>query len=138
MTAAPSLAPITTSSPAAGRTIVYYDGTCPICDAEICHYRAQPGSDTLAFVDVSRVGADLGQGLDKQRAMARFHVRRADGTLVSGAAAFSELWQQLPRWRRIGRIAALPLVRSLLEAGYRASLIVRPPLSALSRRLSRR
>ena len=46
--------------------------------------------------------------LSRQQALARFHVRRADGRLVSGAAAFVSLWQQLPRWRWAARLAGLP------------------------------
>jgi len=32
---------------------VYYDGGCPLCKAEISHYRKQEGADNICFRDVS-------------------------------------------------------------------------------------
>jgi predicted DCC family thiol-disulfide oxidoreductase YuxK len=110
---------------------VYYDGACPLCRVEIAHYRRQQGADAIRFVDVADPTA-CGPGLSHEQALARFHVRDAEGQLLSGAAAFVGLWQHLPRWRWLGRVAALPPVLALLELGYRAFLPLRP---ALSRRL---
>lgn len=110
---------------------VYYDGACPLCSAEIAHYRRQQGADTLCFVNVAEPTA-CGPDLSHAQALARFHVRDAEGRLLSGAAAFACLWQHMPRWRWLGRVAACPPVLALLELGYRAFLPLRP---ALSRRL---
>jgi predicted DCC family thiol-disulfide oxidoreductase YuxK len=110
---------------------VYYDGACPLCRAEIAHYRGQRGAAALHFVDVAAGGA-CGADLTPAQALARFHVRDANGRLASGAAGFVAIWQRLPGWRWAARLAALPGVTPLLEAGYRAFLPLRP---ALSRRL---
>lgn len=110
---------------------IYYDGACPLCRVKIAHYRRQQGADALRFVDVAETTA-CGPGLSHAQALARFHVRDAEGRPLSGAAAFVGLWQHLPRWRRLGRVAAWPPVPALLELGYRAFLPLRP---ALSRRL---
>jgi len=107
---------------------VYYDGACPLCRVEIAHYRRQQGADVLCFVDVAEPTA-CGPGLSHAQALARFHVRDAEGRLLSGAAAFVGLWQHLPRWRWLGRVAAWPPVLALLELGYRAFLPLRPTLS---------
>lgn len=105
---------------------IYYDGACPVCSREIAQYRKAEGGDRLAFVDVSTCGPEaLGPALTRDAALARMHLRRADGTLVSGAAAFAALWQQLPRFAWAGRIASSALVLPLLELGYRAFLRVR-------------
>ena len=117
---------------------VYFDGSCPLCTAEIGHYAACRGADRLRFVDVSAPGADPGPGLAPQDALRRFHVRRADGQLLSGARAFAAIWAALPGWRHAARAAALPGVPQLLELGYRAFLPLRPALSWLAARLGAR
>lgn len=105
---------------------IYYDGACPICSREIAQYRKSEGGERLAFIDVSTCGPEaLGPDLSRDAALARMHVRRADGTLASGAAAFAELWRQLPRFAWAGRLASSALVLPVLEAGYRAFLLLR-------------
>ncbi|WP_170559090.1 thiol-disulfide oxidoreductase DCC family protein [Ruegeria atlantica] len=76
---------------------VYYDGSCPLCSVEIEHCASCKGADRLRFVDVSNSDVLLGDDLTRQEALGRFHVRRADGKLVSGARGFTELWGALPK-----------------------------------------
>lgn len=111
---------------------VYFDGACPLCTAEIKHYKAQDGGDQLCFVDASQADAALGSDLNAETAMRRFHVRLSDGTLVSGARAFAAIWQTLPGWKWAARIAGIPGVTPLLELGYRLFLPIRPALSKLA------
>ncbi|MCY7307842.1 MAG: DUF393 domain-containing protein [Rhodoferax sp.] len=107
-------------------TTVYFDGACPVCAREIAMYRRQPGAGDVQWVDVACGEASvLGAGLTRAAAMARLHVRRADGSLVSGARAFTELWRALPRWAWAGRLLGKGPGLWLLEAGYRLFLIVR-------------
>ncbi len=121
----------------ASNATVYYDGSCPLCATEIRHYRRLDCDDKLDFVDVSEPGASLPDTLTLQQAMARFHVRSGDGTLMSGARAFAEVWTRLPKWRWAARAARIPGVILLLEAGYAVSLLVRPALSRLIGRFQR-
>lgn len=108
------------------RTVVFYDGACPLCRAEIGVYARRDGGQALCFVDVAAPDAILPPGLSRDQALARFHVAAADGTLLSGAAAFAEMWRCVPGWRWLGDIAAHPLVLRGLEIVYRAFLRVRP------------
>jgi len=107
---------------------IYFDGSCPLCRAEIAHYRRQEGATKLCFRDVSQPDG-IDPDLAREQAMARFHVRRSDGQIVSGAAAFVSIWSLLPRWRWAARIATLPYMMALLEGGYRLFLPARPALS---------
>lgn len=115
---------------------VYHDGACPICSVEIVHYKKLEGAEQIRFVDATSAeeGA-FGEALDRETALARFHVRLADGRLLSGAEAFAALWQTLPRYRVFGRIARLPVILQGLELAYRLVLPVRSVLSGLIRRI---
>ena len=107
------------------RTEVYYDGACPVCAREIATYQRARGAEGLCFVDVSKPDAPLAPGLTREAALARMHVRRADGRMASGAAAFAALWSALPGWAWLGRLAALPGIAQALELGYRGFLGIR-------------
>jgi predicted DCC family thiol-disulfide oxidoreductase YuxK len=119
------------TAPAEHPTTIYFDGSCPLCRNEIAYYKSCGGKDRLAFVDVSGPGAArLAPDLDRTSAMKRFHVRRSDGKIVSGAMAFATVWQQIPQWRWAGRIFALPGPRHVADLAYLFYLRYRPGLQA--------
>jgi predicted DCC family thiol-disulfide oxidoreductase YuxK len=111
------------------KSTVYFDGSCSLCRAEIGYYRRKDQDRALCFVDISETGAVPPDGITKERAMRRFHVRASNGGLLSGAAAFVELWSRLPRWHWAARAASLPGALIALEWGYRNFLPVRPFIS---------
>lgn len=114
---------------------VYYDGACPLCTLEIDHYKTQQGAEHIRFVDASAANAPLGPDLNQPEALARFHVRDRDGTLLSGAQGFAAIWRVLPKWRWLAAITRFPGVLWIMERGYRAFLPLRP---ALARRVRHR
>lgn len=80
---------------------------CPVCSREISTHRRLRGGEDIHWVDASRCEeAALSTDLDRASAMRRLHVRRGNGTLVSGAAAFVEIWKQLPAFAWLARIRA--------------------------------
>jgi predicted DCC family thiol-disulfide oxidoreductase YuxK len=112
---------------------VYFDGSCPLCRREIGFYKNSAGAERIIWQDVSRaVDGQVAGDLSCQQAMARFHVRGADGALKSGAAAFIELWLSLKNWRWFGRLFAHPPGVWLLEKCYVGFLRIRP---AIQRRI---
>ncbi len=106
---------------------VYFDGGCPVCSREIAVYRRLNGveGDGPRFSDVAACGQDPAPDLTRDAAMARFHVRRADGVLVSGAPAFLSLWRATPRLRLLGRVLSLPPLPWLLDIAYGGFLRLR-------------
>jgi len=120
------------------KSVVYFDGSCPLCRAEIGYYRRTDRAGALCFVDVSETSAETPGGVTRQRAMQRFHVLTRDGRVLSGAAAFVEVWRNLPKWRWAARVASLPGVLAALELGYRMFLPVRPFISRLFRQVLQR
>jgi predicted DCC family thiol-disulfide oxidoreductase YuxK len=116
----------TDPDPRATALTVYYDGACPVCSREMDIYRRQPGAEACEWIDAASCPEErLGPGLTRAEALARFHVRRADGALVSGARGFATLWQALPRSAWLGRLAALGPMPWLLDLGYRVFLVLR-------------
>ncbi|MDE0969814.1 MAG: DUF393 domain-containing protein [Octadecabacter sp.] len=108
---------------------IYFDGSCALCSAEISYYASRVGGNKLGFVDVSTDEAEIGNDLTSYAAMRRFHVRKSDGLLVSGARAFVEVWDTLPGWRWAARLAKIHGVITVLEVAYRAFLHIRPFIS---------
>ncbi len=115
---------------------VLYDGACPLCRREIAVYQGlQPvdAGQTVAFSDVSRTDCPLPTGGVRSDYLARFHVQRADGQVLSGAAAFVALWATLPGWRYLAMVARLPGATPLLELVYRAFLRIRPQMQGVAK-----
>lgn len=119
------------------KSTVSFDGSCSLCRTEIGYYQRRDLDRALCFVDISEPGAAPPEGVTRERAMKRFHVRASDGRVLSGAAAFVEIWTRLPGWRRVARTASRPTVLTVLEWGYRIFLPVRPLISRLFARALR-
>ena len=116
---------------------VYHDGSCPLCRLEIGHYRAQQGAERIDFIDVSDPDTHPGQGLTREEAMGRLHVRLPSGELKSGGAAFIEIWKVLPRWRRPAQVAQLPGLTGALDVGNTLFAPFRPALARVVGRFSK-
>ena len=116
---------------------VYFDGSCPLCRAEIGHYQRQCGAEQIDFVDVSDASVPVAADLDRKAAIARFHVRESDGRLHSGADAFARSWERLPSWRWASAVARVPGVTPVLELAYRGFLPLRPAVSRAAGRIQR-
>jgi len=94
-------------------------------------YRKSDVLGALCLIDVSKASATLPKLLDREKAMSRFHVMARDGRMLSGAAAFIEVWQLLRGWRWAAKVAALPGLTSTLECAYRVFLALRPGIVQL-------
>jgi predicted DCC family thiol-disulfide oxidoreductase YuxK len=103
---------------------VFFDGACPLCRAEIAAYRAMPGAEAVAFRDAA--AGDAPPELTPAQALARFHVRRADGRLVSGFRAFLSVWRANPRLAPVARALDRAPFTWAGEGGYRLFLALRP------------
>ena len=111
---------------------VFFDGSCPICSKEINFYKMRAGADELSWVDVSDEEVPIPiQTRSREELMARFHVLSSSGELVSGGAAFAELWASLPAFKIIGKIFKLPILRYLIDVGYDMFLTLRPKFQSL-------
>ena len=105
---------------------VYFGRSFPVCSREAAMHQRQTDGNTGSWADVALCDEEeTCQNLSRDAAIARPHQRRPDGSLVSGAMAFTTLWRMLPRWERLGQMLGSIAALRLLEAGYRAFPIVR-------------
>ena len=112
---------------------VFFDGGCPMCRKEISVYRIADKTNAIEWVDVSDPQVTNSLPLPRQALLARFHVQRPDGELVSGARGFIALWRELPKWRRLGFICSTTGLPGLLELAYRGFLEIRPAVQRIFR-----
>lgn len=126
------------SHSASKATTVFFDGSCPLCRREISVYQKAVPVTPIHWVDVSTEVQGLAAGRSCGELMARFHVQTANGTLLSGAAAFVALWHLFPGWRWLGRFGSLPGMTAVLELSYRSFLLVRPGIQWLFRKIETR
>ncbi|MFZ6847720.1 thiol-disulfide oxidoreductase DCC family protein [Undibacterium sp. RuRC25W] len=106
---------------------VYFDGACPICSKEISTYQKLKGGDHIQWVDASVCqDQELGDELNRQSALARLHVRDAQGKLVHGAAAFVEMWKHLPALSWVTPLLSNRIAIGLLDLAYNLFLRLRP------------
>lgn len=114
------------------QTHVIYNGSCPLCSAEIDHYRRYAEGRALPIRFSDLTDADLSaHGLSPDDAARRLHVIR-DGVLLSGVPAFAALWAEMPRYRWLSRVVLWPGVRPLACALY--DRVLAPALYARHRR----
>ena len=98
---------------------VFYDGKCGLCSREINHYRSIAPAGIFDWQDItestdqlSKLGVSLAEGLK------RLHATDATGKLYIGADAFILIWKQLPRWKLMTILVALPGIRQLAQFAY--------------------
>lgn len=108
------------------KTTIYYDGDCPLCTAEIAYYERRDTNGAFRLVNVADPNSALPAGTVRTEALARFHVVTEGESVVSGAAAFVEVWRKIPGWRWLARLARIPGVTMAMEGVYRIFLPLRP------------
>ena len=95
-----------------------FNADCPICNAEICHYRdyAEGRGIVMGFDDLNQIDPSL-YGVSIQDAAQRLHVLH-EGDVISGVPAFVVIWQQLPRYQWLAKIVSLPILHCLSNIVY--------------------
>ncbi|WP_147127363.1 thiol-disulfide oxidoreductase DCC family protein [Shimia ponticola] len=99
-------------------TKVLFNDECPVCSWEINHYAdyARKNGLPIRFDDLNTDARDA-WGIDADTAARRLYVLH-DGELLSGIPAFIELWRQMPRYKWLARVVALPGLKQLASLAY--------------------
>ena len=117
-------------------TRILFNADCPICNAEICHYRdyAKRRGIVIGFDDMNQIDPAL-YCVSLIDAAKRLHVLH-EGRVVSGVPAFVVIWQQLPRYQWLAKIVCLPIVHFLSNLIY--DFVLAPILYAAHLRRQRK
>lgn len=92
---------------------VFYDGKCGLCSKEIEYYKSIAPKDTFKWTDITRQPKALDKiSVSLVDGLMYLHVKTAEGKTEVGLNAFIAIWNELPRWQTLGKIAALPLIKS--------------------------
>ncbi len=121
-----------------GRVEIFYNGACPVCSAEIAHYRrvAERERSALILTDVSREPDALAAyGLGWEEVRRRLHARDARGRIRAGIDAFEVLWGALDRYRWLGRAVGWPPLARLAGLVYEG--LAAPALTRMNDRHGR-
>jgi len=98
---------------------MYYDGLCPLCQAEILFLSRRNTAGLLSFVDVNstQYSADA-VGVSCQQALDSMYAQYEDGELINGVDVFSAAYQRanLPT---LAWLLSRPSLRPMLNWGYR-------------------
>ena len=99
-------------------TKVLYNDQCPVCSFEINHYVAYARKEGLPIRFDDLNGPALSDwGIDADTAARRLYVEH-EGELLGGVPGFIVLWQQMPRYRWLARVVALPGIRQIASLAY--------------------
>ena len=74
---------------------LFYDGACPLCQAEILFLSGRNQAGLLDFIDVNSDRYDPAKvGVSCDQALAAMYGQYADGKLIHGAAVFPEAYRR--------------------------------------------
>ena len=106
---------------------IYFDGACPLCSKEIATYKQWRGAEYIVWIDASACPEyELGSELKRDAALARLHIRNAEGKLEQGAAAFLELWKHFPAMAWLTPLLSHQATIKFLDVLYWLFLRIRP------------
>jgi predicted DCC family thiol-disulfide oxidoreductase YuxK len=98
---------------------VFYDGKCGLCRREINYYMRIAPVGVFKWVDITvmpepfvELGYTINEGLKA------LHVRDAGGAMHIAVDGFIVIWQQLPRWHFLAKIAKLPIIHFVASKLY--------------------
>ena len=98
---------------------LFYDGACPLCQAEILFLSGRNQANLLDFIDINSDEYDpLKVGVSCEEALAAMYGQYADGTLINGPAVFPEAYLRanLPT---LAWLFSRKTAQPALQMGYR-------------------
>lgn len=98
---------------------LFYDGTCPLCQAEILYLSRRNQAGLLDFVDIHSERYDPNTvGVSCEQALAAMYGQYANGKLIQGVEVFPEAYRRANLPVMAWVFSRKPL-RPFLQVGYR-------------------
>lgn len=99
---------------------VFYDGKCGLCRREIEHYKSISPDNIFKWVDITIDSSSLERlGVSYAEGLKLLHAQDSQEKLHIGVDAFILIWQQIPRWKILAAIVAIPFIRHVIGIAYR-------------------
>jgi hypothetical protein len=98
---------------------LFYDGACPLCQAEIQFLSRRNQAGLLDFLDINSERFDADSiGISCEQALAAMYGQYANGVLIQGVAVFPEAYRRadLPF---LAWMFSRKLLQPILQVGYR-------------------
>ena len=110
---------------------LFYDGACPLCQAEILFLSGRNQDGLLDFIDINSERYDpIAVGVSCEQALASMYGQYAGGELIQGAKVFPEAYRRanLPF---LAWLFSRPYLEPILNVAYRLFAKYRHPISNL-------
>jgi len=97
---------------------LFYDGACPLCQAEIVFLSGRNQSNLLGFVDINSAQFDPQKvGVSCEDALAAMYGQFASGKLIQGVAVFPEAYRRA-KLPRMAWFFSIKLLQPFLKLAY--------------------
>ncbi len=103
-----------------GKVTVYYDGACPSCVRDRCHYEKLAGEDSgVDWFDITGRDDELrALGIDPKRALTELHIVDEDHNVLAEIDAYRVLMNRVPRFKPLAWLIGLPVIRPIVSRVY--------------------
>lgn len=98
---------------------IYYDGHCPLCQAEIRFLQSRNSANLLRFMDLRDPYFDeSAQHVSCKQALATIHGRLADGEFLTGVRVFAEAYRRAGL-NAVARLLSVEWLQPVFNLAYR-------------------
>jgi predicted DCC family thiol-disulfide oxidoreductase YuxK len=99
---------------------VYFDGICGHCSKEIKYYQTIAPKSVFRWIDVAADPTAMNNyRITQAEALRYLHAIDDDDVIHVGSDAFAVIWKRLPKWKMLGHMISLPIVRNLTRMAYK-------------------
>ncbi len=97
---------------------LFYDGACPLCEAEIRFLSKRNDQNLLRFVDIhSAAFQPESLGVSCEQALAAMYGQLEDGPLLQGAPVFAQAYRRA-RLPMLAWFLSIPSLQPVFKLGY--------------------